>query len=70
MQTAYQLLEEELATLKSEYTALTTYIPRNESPAQAVYRHFLNGRISGIKCALGIIETSQQNIVSDIKEWA
>lgn len=57
MSVPYVQLEEELETLKKEYTAITTYIPRNESTAQALQRHLLNGRISGIKYALGVMET-------------
>jgi hypothetical protein len=70
MKTVYQQLEQELETLKKEYTVLTWEIPRDETYAQQLERHWLQGRIQGIKYALGIIETSQQNIVSSIKEWA
>ena len=54
----YEQLEEELNTLKNEYTALTIYIPRDETYAQQIKRNQLAGRIAGIKYALGLMETS------------
>ena len=57
MSVPYVQLEEELEALKKEYTALTLEIPRDETYAQQLERHLLNGRIAGIKYALGVMET-------------
>jgi hypothetical protein len=59
MSSLYEQLEEELTVLKSEYTALTIEIPRDETYAQQLERHLLNGRIAGIKYVLGIMENTQ-----------
>jgi hypothetical protein len=67
MQTVYQQLEEELEALKKEYTALTISIPRDETYAQQLERHLLNGRIAGIKYALGIHEAHSARIVADME---
>lgn len=68
MTTPYAQLEEELTVLKSEYTALTIEIPRDETYAQQLERHLLNGRIAGIKYALGVMETFARAEIAKSKE--
>lgn len=63
--TVKEQLEQELTQLKNEYTALTIEIPRDETYTQQLNRHLLNGRIAGIKYALGVIETSTEKTYAD-----
>lgn len=53
----YDILEEELNTLKKEYTALTISISRDELFADQIKRHQLQGRIAGFEKALATVKT-------------